>query len=146
MDTPPVNWFITLLFADEISPICALLFGKNVDDGEIFDNVLFNNDWPSGGQLFIVVDAVGRSFSDIVRVNSDGCWDTIVESIEVDESRGMFEFDIVDPELEYNDVGSVLFVDDATLIWDILLRTCWDNIPTKIYNNKFDKNFNEIAY
>ncbi len=45
----------------------------------------------------------------------------------------MFE---IDPEPEYNDDGIVVVVDDdddddGVLVWDILLRICWGNIPVR---------------
>jgi hypothetical protein len=49
----------------------------------------------------------------------------------------MFEFDKLDPELEYNEEGIGGAVDDdGALIWDeILLRICWDNMPTIQYSS-----------
>lgn len=122
------NWLIPLPFVDGISPICVFVFDRN-DDG-IFENVLSNKEWPSEEPLLIIAE---RSFSDIVRVNNDDCWDTIAGSIAFDDnkdgSRGMLQFGKPDPdpEPEYND-GSVIAVDEG-LICDILFRMCWDNIP-----------------
>ncbi len=113
-------------FVDGISP--GVLVDKNDDVLGIVENVLSINECPSEEPLLIIVE---RSFSDIVRVNNDDCWDTIAGSSDDDESRGMFEFE---PDIEYNDDG--IAVDDCALDWDILLRICWGRIPVKKDNHQ----------
>ena len=132
------NRLITLPFVDGISPRFVLLCDKNVEDIEdgISENVLSINECPSEEPLLIIAE---RSFSDIVRLINDDCWDIIAGSTEVDgdDSRGMFEFDKPDPGPEYNDDGIVVIVvDDGVLSWDILLRICCGNVPLKININK----------
>lgn len=146
------NWPIIPVFDDDDGNVKSLLFDKN-DDVDIpvfivdrFGNVLLlSSDECPSNEPFVNNDVGGfveRSFSDIVRDNKGDCWELIVGSSEVggDNSRGMFDVDIVDPGPVYNDDGIVVplanvnvddVFDDDPLICEILLRICWFNIPER---------------